>query len=538
VARRSHGIVLATLGVASLSWPALAEQARVGVAAEVNPDVSALAPDGQKHELVVGHDVIHNEKIGTGNDGQAQLLFTDQSTLTVAKNSEVVIDDFVFDPQKQNGNLTATLTTGVFRYVGGKISKQQDVTFYTPTGTVSVRGGIALIKIDGDALTVVFQHGDYANVTWHGVTKEMHHRNTMVVISGKGMSEPAPATAELIQGLTQELQALHLTTYTVGDEVIVTGDTLASLFSIVQFDWNALNLFQHLHLLPPPPSPMAASPPPPSPPPPSPPPPSPPPPSPPSPPPPHHAHHHHHHDHDFCFGDDHRHHRDHDRDDHKYVHDDRRHHDPDHWTWKDHDHGDHHDHWAWDDHRRDRDHDDRWARDDRDHHVVWNEREDHDFDKGAKGDKDAKGGPQAWDHFAWKERDRDDHGKDGKGEPHRGDEDNWHLHHEYQIEHWHLGRDNGRDWHPVAPHGDPPQHNGFDQYVLHDEPHGDPKWTHDAHVDWHQYEKLAFSHFQEGIRHSWQQRLPHWVVTDHGEYHRGPGERQHSNVGSGVAPHH
>ncbi|HEV2188428.1 MAG TPA: FecR domain-containing protein, partial [Stellaceae bacterium] len=115
MARRSHGIIFATLGAASLSWPALAEQDKVGVAAEVNPDVTAQVPDGQKRDLVVGHDVIHNEKINTGNGGQAQLLFTDQSTLTVAKNSEVVIDDFVFDPQKQNGNLTATLTTGVFR---------------------------------------------------------------------------------------------------------------------------------------------------------------------------------------------------------------------------------------------------------------------------------------------------------------------------------------------------------------------------------------------------------------------------------------
>jgi hypothetical protein len=165
VARKSHGIILATLGAASLSWPALAEQNTVGVAAEVNPDVTAQIPDGQRRELLVGHDVIHNEKISTGNGGQAQLLFTDQSSLTVAKNSEVVIDDFVFDSQKQNGNLTATLTTGVFRYVGGKISKQQDVTFYTPTGTVSVRGGIALIKIDGNTLTAVFLHGDYMNVT-------------------------------------------------------------------------------------------------------------------------------------------------------------------------------------------------------------------------------------------------------------------------------------------------------------------------------------------------------------------------------------
>jgi hypothetical protein len=110
---------------------------------------------------MVGHNVIRNEKISTRDAGQAQLLFTDQSTLTVAKNSEIVIDEFVYEPDKQTGNLSATLTAGVFRYVGGKISKQQEVTFLTPTGSVAVRGGICLIRIKGDTVTAIFLHGDH-----------------------------------------------------------------------------------------------------------------------------------------------------------------------------------------------------------------------------------------------------------------------------------------------------------------------------------------------------------------------------------------
>ena len=43
--------------------------------------------------------------------------------------------------------MTATVTTGVLRYVGGKISKKNDVSFLTPSGVVTVRGGIALIKV-------------------------------------------------------------------------------------------------------------------------------------------------------------------------------------------------------------------------------------------------------------------------------------------------------------------------------------------------------------------------------------------------------
>src|SRR4051812_49648460 len=95
---------------------------------------------------MVGHDVIRNERIKTASIGQAQLLFTDQSTLTVARNSEILIDEFVFDPNKQSGNLAATVTTGVFRYVGGKISKQKDVTFKRPPAPGPCPAASALSK--------------------------------------------------------------------------------------------------------------------------------------------------------------------------------------------------------------------------------------------------------------------------------------------------------------------------------------------------------------------------------------------------------
>ena len=46
-----------------------------------------------------------------------------------------------------------TVTTGVLRYVGGKISKKNDVSFLTPSGVVTVRGGIALIKVTDKSAT-------------------------------------------------------------------------------------------------------------------------------------------------------------------------------------------------------------------------------------------------------------------------------------------------------------------------------------------------------------------------------------------------
>jgi hypothetical protein len=208
LANSSRKILLATFGLASLNSPAFGAPDAVGVTAAVNPDAAGQPPNEPLRELLVGHDVIRNERIKTAAFGQAQLLFTDQSTLTVARNSEIVIDEFVYDPQKQTGNLAASVTTGVFRYVGGKISKQKDVTFYTPTGAVSVRGGISLIKVDGKSIQAIFVFGERMTVTVNGQTQTTRRFNTSITSFGGGTpSSPVPASTETIQTLSRELQS-------------------------------------------------------------------------------------------------------------------------------------------------------------------------------------------------------------------------------------------------------------------------------------------------------------------------------------------
>jgi hypothetical protein len=148
---RSACQVFAAIILACSAAPGFAESELVGVAGAVNPQAVGQPPAGTIEQLAIGQNVVRNEKISTFNKGQVQLIFADQSTLTLAENSEIVIDEFVYDPQKQAGSMTATVTTGVLRYVGGKISKKNDVSFLTPSGVVTVRGGIALIKVSSPA---------------------------------------------------------------------------------------------------------------------------------------------------------------------------------------------------------------------------------------------------------------------------------------------------------------------------------------------------------------------------------------------------
>jgi hypothetical protein len=140
-------VFFAAMIMACSAAPGFAEQPSVAIAGAVDPQAFSQAPSGPIEQLVIGRNIVRNEKISTVNKGKVQLIFADQSTLTLAENSEIVIDEFVYDPKMQTGAMSATVTTGVLRYVGGKISKKSDVSFHTPSGVLTVRGGIALIKV-------------------------------------------------------------------------------------------------------------------------------------------------------------------------------------------------------------------------------------------------------------------------------------------------------------------------------------------------------------------------------------------------------
>jgi len=173
-------------------------------------------PAADRRELLVVHDTMRNEQIDTAERGQVQLLFADQASLSVAPHSDVVINEFDYEPQTQTGNLTATVTEGLLRYVGGQISKKADVVFYTPTAVVSVRGGIILIKTgrdihldggDGESTEVFFLSGEHVCVTSTG-QRQCATKFGTAINSKKGEppSAPAPVTLQVIQALLSNLQ--------------------------------------------------------------------------------------------------------------------------------------------------------------------------------------------------------------------------------------------------------------------------------------------------------------------------------------------
>jgi hypothetical protein len=199
------GVLLVALGQA-------AEAQRVGVTAAVNPRAISQPPGATERELLLGSDVIFNQRLSTHEDGLAQLLFVDRSMLTIGRNADVVIDAFVYDPATSTGKMTATITRGVGRYVGGALSKSSgQVTLRTPTATIGVRGGVVLFKVDDDgSTTVAMVHGREVQIATPAGVRQIFRNDYGVTVDRSGAfvgGGPSPVSRELQSSITDALES-------------------------------------------------------------------------------------------------------------------------------------------------------------------------------------------------------------------------------------------------------------------------------------------------------------------------------------------
>lgn len=141
----------ATLGAGG---PTMAQGApEIGVAASVVNKVDGTV--GQRTApKATGDKVYENEIIKTGRDSKSQLLFRDETALTVGPNSEVTLDKFVYNPSG-NSSVSVRATRGVFRFVSGSLPSQA-YEIKTPAGTLGVRGSVGELIVLDD-LTVVLR---------------------------------------------------------------------------------------------------------------------------------------------------------------------------------------------------------------------------------------------------------------------------------------------------------------------------------------------------------------------------------------------
>ncbi|MEQ9641674.1 MAG: FecR domain-containing protein [Alphaproteobacteria bacterium] len=198
--------LLSCVAILALVAGPVQAKSRVGVSAAVLPNATGTPPDDEMRVLQIGIDMFANERVETGPRGKAQLLFLDGTALSVGPNSDLRLDEFVYDPDAKAGKLALSATKGVFRIVGGRISKKSPITLKTPSATIGIRGGIAMVAVAPNKVQASFLFGHELTVTTPDGVSQVDRPGTQVSVETGKPVQVAPASAGVLSDTLNDLE--------------------------------------------------------------------------------------------------------------------------------------------------------------------------------------------------------------------------------------------------------------------------------------------------------------------------------------------
>ncbi len=149
---------VAAMAIAGLAVPAAsAAETLIGRAGAIHNQVEAFV-GGSARPMAVRDPLVQNQRVRTGRDSTAQLLFLDETSMNVGPGSDVTLDRFVYDPGRSRNDIALRATKGIFRFVSGS-SDPRSYQLKTPVATIGVRGTIYDTIVGPDESVIVLVEG-------------------------------------------------------------------------------------------------------------------------------------------------------------------------------------------------------------------------------------------------------------------------------------------------------------------------------------------------------------------------------------------
>jgi hypothetical protein len=108
-----------------------------------------VVTDGVARPATVGMPLRVGSSLRTGPAGTLGVTFEDSTLMSFGPNSELKVDEYLYEPAKGELKLNANISRGTLNYISGVIAKlkPEAVEVHTPTGTIGVRGTHFLVKV-------------------------------------------------------------------------------------------------------------------------------------------------------------------------------------------------------------------------------------------------------------------------------------------------------------------------------------------------------------------------------------------------------
>ena len=75
-------------------------------------------------------------------DGRMAITFLDDSTVKLTEHSQLLIDEYIYDPDPSKAKMALTFGLGTARFITGNLNRidKQNITLKTPTANIAIRG--------------------------------------------------------------------------------------------------------------------------------------------------------------------------------------------------------------------------------------------------------------------------------------------------------------------------------------------------------------------------------------------------------------
>lgn len=108
--------------------------------------------DGREQPAAAGFKLKMSDTVRTDAGGAIGIIFNDETVLSLGPNSELTVDEYVFNPDQSRFSFVVKMVRGTAAYISGLIAKinPEAARFVTPSASIGIRGTKMLIQVEND----------------------------------------------------------------------------------------------------------------------------------------------------------------------------------------------------------------------------------------------------------------------------------------------------------------------------------------------------------------------------------------------------
>ena len=138
-----------------------AQAANIGNITELNGTGRVVR--NETFQASIDLDINSYDNVQTSN-GRLGITFLDDSQVRLTEHSELIIDEFIYDPNPSKSKMSLQFASGTARFITGKLASidKENISIQTPSATIGIRGTDFTVTVDelGRSLIILLPDDD------------------------------------------------------------------------------------------------------------------------------------------------------------------------------------------------------------------------------------------------------------------------------------------------------------------------------------------------------------------------------------------